>query len=219
MIITLLNNLTNYRKNRNENIMDTKTLEKLQQIYDQVDTFGKSLMEKEFPELKESDDSKMKELFENLVLSLCDTPSAREILQIYGKSKEDCLTWLEKQGKENTELPNGEDYGIDSLFHALQILQSTLGDVAGYQSDDGILEHKCAISAVKKLYTQTRWSKKDEAYSTLICSILNVEHPDGLYATGGITFFQNAYIKNQQIKDWLNSIKQRLTIQTEEESN
>ena len=194
--------------------MDTKTLEKLQRIYDQADTFGKELIEKEFPELKESDDERIRK---ELIKALKQLD--REKCQVDTYPYLDWAAWLEKQGKENTELPNGEDYGIDSLFHALQILQSTLGDVAGYQSDDGILEHKCAISAVKKLYTQTRWSKKDEAYSTLICSILNVEHPDGLYATGGITFFQNAYIKNQQIKDWLNSIKQRLTIQTEEESN
>lgn len=49
---------------------------------------------------------------------------------------------------------NGEDYGIDSLYHAQRILEKTLGSVEGYQSDDGILEHKCAITAVKKLYEQ-----------------------------------------------------------------
>lgn len=48
--------------------------------------------------------------------------------------------------------PNGEDYGIDALFNAKRILEMTLGKVSGYQSDDGILEHKCAISAVTKLY-------------------------------------------------------------------
>lgn len=49
---------------------------------------------------------------------------------------------------------NGEDYGIDGLYHAQRILEQTLGNVEGYQSDDGILEHKCAISAVKKLSEQ-----------------------------------------------------------------
>ena len=49
---------------------------------------------------------------------------------------------------------NGEDYGIDSLYHAQRILEKTLGKVDGYQTDDGILSHKCAITAVKKLYEQ-----------------------------------------------------------------
>jgi len=47
---------------------------------------------------------------------------------------------------------NGEDYGIDSLYHAKRILEKTLGKVDGYQSDDGILEHKCAITVLKRLY-------------------------------------------------------------------
>ena len=55
---------------------------------------------------------------------------------------------------------DGDDYGIDSLWHAKKILEETLGEVKGYQSDDGILEHKCAISAVDRLYKQkhAEWS-------------------------------------------------------------
>lgn len=49
---------------------------------------------------------------------------------------------------------NGEDYGIDSLWHAIRILEKTLGAVEGYQTDDGLLEHKAAITEVKKLYKQ-----------------------------------------------------------------
>lgn len=59
---------------------------------------------------------------------------------------------------------NGEDYCIDSLYHAQRILEKTLGEVDGYQSDDGILSHQCAITAVKKLYEQkpAEWSEEDE---------------------------------------------------------
>ena len=52
--------------------------------------------------------------------------------------------------------------GIDSLYHAQRILEKTLGSVDGYQSDDGILDHKAAITAVKKLYEQKlAWSEED----------------------------------------------------------
>ena len=54
--------------------------------------------------------------------------------------------------KIGNEEVNGEDYGIDGLWHAKTILEKTLGNVDGYQSDDGILDHKAAITAVKKLY-------------------------------------------------------------------
>lgn len=75
---------------------------------------------------------------------------------------------------EEDEEYNGEDYGIDSLYHALRILEKTLGEVDGYQSDDGILEHKCAISAVKKLYEQkpAEWTEEDESMYTRTLGIL-----------------------------------------------
>lgn len=65
------------------------------------------------------------------------------------------ISWLEnKKEQKPAELPKSEDYGIDGLYAAVDILQKTLGEVDGYQTDDGILEHKCAISAVKELYEQ-----------------------------------------------------------------
>ena len=62
---------------------------------------------------------------------------------------------------------NDEDYGIDGLWHAKNILEKTLGKVDGYQTDDGILDHKCAISAVNKLYKEdakikNMWKPSDE---------------------------------------------------------
>ena len=74
------------------------------------------------------------------------------------------IAYLERQKEQKpTEFPKSEDYGIDGLYAAVDILQKTLGDVDGYQTDDGILEHKCAISAVKELYEQkpAEWSEED----------------------------------------------------------
>lgn len=86
---------------------------------------------------------------------------------LFKKMKEAGYEWSEETHElkeiDNEEI-NGEDYGIDSLWHAQQILEKTLGEVEGYQSDDGILEHKCAISAVKKLYAQkpVEWGEEDK---------------------------------------------------------
>ena len=84
----------------------------------------------------------------------------------FAKMKEAGYEW-DAEKKElkyiDNEEDNGEDYGIDSLWHAQRILEKTLSKVDGYQSDDGILEHKCAISAVKKLYEQNpAWSEEDK---------------------------------------------------------
>ena len=68
-------------------------------------------------------------------------------------------------GRNENEEYDGEDYGIDSLWHAKNILEKTLGEVEGYQTDDGILDHKCAISFIDKLYKQkpAEWSDEDES--------------------------------------------------------
>ena len=65
-----------------------------------------------------------------------------------------------KELKRVDEEVNGEDYGIDGLYHAQTILEKTLGKVEGYQSDDGILSHKCAIAAVKKILFGMKRMKK-----------------------------------------------------------
>ena len=81
------------------------------------------------------------------------TEEQRDLL--FSKMKEAGYEWdadKKELKKIEDEEYNGEDYGIDSLWHAKNILEKTLGEVDGYQSDDGILDHKAAITAVKKLY-------------------------------------------------------------------
>lgn len=80
---------------------------------------------------------------------------------------------LRETEQKPSDLPKGEDYGIDGLYHAIRILEDTLGKVDGYQTDDGILEHKCAINAVKELYEQKpAWSEKDETTKNNISHII-----------------------------------------------
>lgn len=107
---------------------------------------------------------------------------------------------VKKIKQEQTELPNGEDYGIDSLYHAARILEKTLGEVDGYQSDDGILEHKCAIEAVKRLYKQKpAWSEEDEEkINKLLQFVQNMED------------FQAIPNRYKQYKDILKSLKERM---------
>ena len=101
-----------------------------------------------FPELKESEDERIRKAIVNHLLEL----SKSRVNIMTKETYENWIAWLEKQGEQKfEELPNGEDYGIDSLYHAARILEKTLGEVKGYQSDDGILEHECAINEVVRL--------------------------------------------------------------------
>lgn len=133
------------------------------------------------------------------------TKEQRELL--FQKMKEAGYEW-DAEKKELKKIDdkevNGEDYGIDSLYHAQRILEKTLGSVDGYQSDDGILEHKCAISAVKKLYEQKPvWSEEDEKQARQIERIV---HDDGCTQK-----------LQKQISDWFKSLKDRVQPQPKQE--
>lgn len=144
-----------------------------------------------FPELKELEDERIRK-------ELIDIVTKSPITFAF-EDKGKVLAWLEKQGKKKPiEEVNGEDYGIDSLWHAKNILEKTLGEVEGYQSDDGILEHKCAIAAVNKLYKQKpTWSQEDREYMESLLDIIN-----------GTPSLTPSEVECH--KDWLNSLKQRI---------
>jgi hypothetical protein len=88
------------------------------------------------------------------------TKEQRDIL--FQKMKEAGYEW----DSEKRELKKIEQScnNSDGLYYAIDILEKTLGKADGYQTDDGILSHKCAITAVKKLYEQkpAEWSEEDE---------------------------------------------------------
>lgn len=122
---------------------------------------------------------------------------------LFRKIKEAGYEW-DAEKKELKEIENeeydGEDYGIDSLWHAKNILKKTLGKVDGYQSDDGILEHKCAISAVDKLYKQKpSWSAEETFMVQRICKYLDA--------------VKKYYVDSSEVReciDWLKSLEERV---------
>ena len=128
-----------------------------------------------------------------------------------GKAEMDyCFTKMMNGEKvspsEENEEYNGEDYGIDSLYHAQRILEKTLGNVDGYQTDDGILSHKCAITAVKKLYKQKpTWSEEDEY-------MLNetIQHLEELIRIDKAKHLGCDVQYYQRDIDWLKHIEQRI---------
>lgn len=102
---------------------------------------------------------------------------------------------------------DGDDYGIDSLWHAKNILEKTLGKVDGYQTDDGILDHKCAITAVDKLYKNSiAWIEKDKHWMQKAIDFMN--HPDLIKATPTLA---------KDTINWLKSLKDRVQPQSKQE--
>lgn len=102
---------------------------------------------------------------------------------------------------------------IDGLYHAKTILEKTLGKVEGYQTDDGILEHKSAINSVTKLYeqklveknkgnigkTSSNWSEVDN---------VRLDEAIQMVESNGTLVRSDDAVK--LVSDWLKSLKDRL---------
>ena len=113
-------------------------------------------------------------------LAECDGEKVRSKLLTYfrnwkensffvGLPVKSIVAWLEQQPGE---LIKGEDYGINGLERAIDILERTLGSVEGYQTDDGILEHEIAIDTLKA-FKQKAWTVEDELrLNSLKCAIM-----------------------------------------------
>jgi len=104
-------------------------------------------------------------------------PASRERRELLFQRMKEAGYEFDFEKKELKKIDNeeidGEDYGIDGLWHAQRILEETFGNVDGYQTDDGILEHKAAITAVKKLYGQKpAWSEEDKVKINRIVACL-----------------------------------------------
>ena len=133
-------------------------------------------------------------------------PATKEQRDKFEKAMADAGYAFDFDKKELKEIENeeydGEDYGIDSLWHAKNILEKTLGKVDGYQTDDGILDHKCAISFIDKLYKQkpAEWSEDDESnFQMLIDLIKENKH----HAT------DYEHMKYYKLLSWFKSLKDR----------
>lgn len=136
-------------------------------------------------------------------------PATKEQCGILEKAIVDSGYTFNFYSKELNELEeyDGDDYGIDSLWHARHILKKTLGKVDGYQSDDGILEHKCAISAVDKLYKHSiAWSEEDKHWMQKVIDFMN--HPDLIKATPTLA---------KDTINWLKSLKDKVQPQSKQE--
>lgn len=139
-------------------------------------------------------------------LAECDGEKVRSKLLTYfrnwsensffvGLPVKSIVAWLEQQPGE---LIKGEDYGINGLERAIDILERTLGMVEGYQTDDGILEHEIAIDTLKA-FRQKAWTEEDERrLNSLKCAIMcyQEQHPFTTDAKGDM--------------EWLGNFKERL---------
>jgi len=117
------------KKQTESKTMDNQTLEKLKRIYNQADSFGKELMEKEFPELKENED----EMIRHYLIYFVKINNGVNIPPDYAKK---ALAWLEKQGEQKPAECSEDERVRKALLSEFISLQSKGYKFAGLEGED-----------------------------------------------------------------------------------
>lgn len=132
-----------------------KTIESIKRIYEQADSFGKELMEKEFPELRESDDEMVRK---ELIQYLKDYPN----LPNGNYCRDDFFAWLEKQGGQRASLNEEDDE--DGLSEFEKVVQDILNE-PHFQDVQAIKQFsKTLLDLARKeiLKDLPKWKKCDD---------------------------------------------------------
>jgi hypothetical protein len=107
-----------------------------------------------FPELKEPEDEKVRKA---LIEMVHDTPNS-ECEQNYNVRKEDCLTWLEKQGESYTKRDVDNAY-IEGMASAKRELEK--------QDEQKPFDYEHANIQQKDFAPKVEWKPSDEQMATL----------------------------------------------------
>jgi predicted Ser/Thr protein kinase len=92
-------------------------LEEAKRLYESANNDQKYVLESLFPELKESEDEKIRKALISILKS-----DFEEDTTIFGISVDEIIAWLEKQGKKTSWKPSEEQ--MDALETAVSSLQS-----------------------------------------------------------------------------------------------
>ena len=98
-------------------------LEKAKEVYNRKDATdgGKLILESMFPELKESEDEKMREM----AIKAIYAPEAQSCIKSWGINPDDVIAWLEKQGEKESD-PRYEN--LEEILAADDIYQMSMND-------------------------------------------------------------------------------------------
>ena len=124
-----------------------KTIESIKRIYDQADSFGKELMEKEFPELRESEDERIRK---ELIAFL----ERKQLIPT--ETKNEWIAWLEKQGEQKSSWSEDDEARLETTIKLIEENPYNSKQVV-----NGI------VNWLKSLKPQKHWKPSEEQMEAL----------------------------------------------------
>ena len=169
-----------------------EAIESIKRIYSQADSYGKELMEKEFPELKESEDEKIRRELIEFIRTLPCTISV----------KNEYFAWLEKQGeKKDTITPQ---WMVDFLKEHRRHFATPMDYDEKKETDGKLLAVIKWLEGNPQLEQKTAWSEEDEKILKRIDNLL-------------YSLCQIHGSEYEKLHNWLKSLKDRVQPQPKQE--
>jgi hypothetical protein len=155
-------------------------------------------IEKAFPELKESKDERIMKVIYGWI---CIQPS-----QFFDKgfSKEEMLSWLEKQGEQKQAIDYSDSFPKDN-WELIHEFVNKFGRIPKDEDELNVL-----IEYVLRRQKPTEWSEEDVKMIGTLIAIFEVNYPDSFYKVNPIDTTNMQGIHSSEIIKWLKSLKDRV---------
>ena len=169
---------------------------------------ARNVVEEIFPELKESEDEKIrKALIKAIKMKAFPTSTCGGELFICGQSSDKCIAWLEKQGENSSNIGNDGKIA-DIIREALANVtsQNVLGkyELTFDDVSDWLDEQPADKKELKEIENNLAWSEDDEInYNYALAACKYYGEAKGYADTE----------THQKANNWLKSIKERLQSQ------
>lgn len=174
-----------------------QTIESIKRIYEQVDSFVKELMDKEFPELRESEDERIRKELISFILDRKNWFPKEE-------TKASWIAWLEKQGEQKpTDKVEQKPYP-ETLDKAIELYYYSYGNGKGGFDNLSLDNFKDIIKTFVEDYgnNPAEWSEEDEQLCTWCMAGIQTRYNEGF-------FTKSEY---NRTKLWLKSLKDRVQL-------
>lgn len=167
-------------------------LEFFKHIYPNIGGELKEQIENLFPELKESEDEKIRKWLEETIESMSDNNIIfNDVRRI------DVLHWLEKQGEPFNDNIITRD---DEILQAISIGLTDAEKYLGWSDFGGLPIEEIQDWLEKQGEQKPMWSEEDDKRQISITEYLNELYDDNRFTLNELT----------DLETWLNSLKQRM---------
>ena len=185
--------------------------EEAKKLYKNANADQRYVLEKLFPQLKESDDERIRKE----IIKIFNV----ENFEGYNVDNAEAIEWLKKhkpaEWGEEDEKKRSLLISILKVNHPNDYFKVNPANTSNMEamSTEELVDWLESLKERVHPQPKQEWSEEDEAYRSLLIQIMDVEHKNGVFGVSkeSTPIFKSETVRVERIKDWLNSLKPQST--------